>query len=32
MSEEKKVDINDIIEQTKYEPGSDIMKVLEDID
>ena len=32
MNEEKKVDINEIIEQTKFEPGSDIMKVLEDID
>ena len=32
MNSKKKVDINEIIEQTEYEPGSDIMKVLEDID
>ena len=35
MSNEKKMDINDLIDQSKYEQGvtsSDIMKALEDID
>ena len=32
MNSKKKVDINEIIEQTEYEPGSDIMKVLKDIE